>query len=71
MFCSIISEVFLAASAARMARLRTSSATTANPGPGLSGPGRLHRRVQGQKVGLEGDLVDGLDDLGGFVAKRR
>jgi formate dehydrogenase major subunit len=47
------------ASAARMARLRTSSATTAKPGSGLTGPGGLHRRVEGQKVGLEGDLIDG------------
>ena len=34
----------------------------------LAGPGGLDGGVQGQQVGLEGDLVDGLDDLGGLVA---
>ena len=29
----------------------------------LAGPGRLDRRVQGQQVGLAGDLGDHLDDL--------
>ncbi len=35
--------------------------------PRLSGPGRLHGGVQGQQVGLEGDLVDGLDYLLGVL----
>ena len=29
-------------------------------------PGGFHRGVEGQQVGLEGDLVDHLDDLGGL-----
>ena len=28
-----------------------------------AGPGRLHGRVQGQDVGLEGDVLDGVNDL--------
>ena len=30
---------------------------------GVAGPGRLDRGVQGQQVGLEGDLVDHADDV--------
>ena len=30
----------------------------------LAGPGRLDRRIEGQEVGLAGDLGDHLDDLG-------
>ncbi len=33
-------------------------------GAGLSGPGRLHRGVQGQQIGLKGDFIDGFYDLG-------
>jgi len=37
----------------------------------LSGSRRLHRGIEGQDIGLEGDLIDHLDDLGdvgrGFV----
>jgi hypothetical protein len=51
-----------------MARFLTSSATTANQAPAFPGPGLLHRRVQGQQVRLEGDLVNGLDNLGGLFA---
>jgi hypothetical protein len=38
------------------------------PAPGVAGAGGLDRRVQGQQVGLEGDLVDGADDLGRLAA---
>ena len=33
------------------------------PRPRFAGTGGLHRRIEGQQVGLKGDLVDGLDDL--------
>ena len=36
----------------------------------FTGPRRFHRRVQRQDVGLEGDLVDDLDDLGDLAALR-
>ena len=52
-----------AASAERWARARTSWATTAKPRP-ASPARRLHARVQGQKIGLEGDFVDHPDDVG-------
>jgi hypothetical protein len=35
----------------------------------LPGPRRFHRGIEGQQVGLEGDLVDDFDDLGGFVGR--
>ena len=38
--------------------------------PGIARPGRLHGRVQGEEVGLEGDLVDGFDDLAGLNGGR-
>ena len=41
------------------------------PRPGLARPRRLDRGVERQQVGLEGDLVDGLDDLGGLLAGLR
>ena len=43
---------------------------TAKPAPASPGPGRLHRGIQGQEVGLKGDLVDRLDDLGGLLTGR-
>ena len=33
------------------------------PRAGLAGPGRLHRGVQGQQIGLESNFVNGLDDF--------
>ena len=36
----------------------------------FAGARRFHRRVQRQDVGLEGDLVDGLDDLRDLAARR-
>ena len=36
--------------------------------PMLSGPGGFNRRVQGQEIGLGGDIVDGLHNLPDFRA---
>ncbi len=38
-------------------------------GTGLSCPGRLYGGIQRQEVCLEGNFVDGLDDLGGLFAR--
>ena len=66
----IFSAVSFAAAALRCARDRTSSATTAKPAP--ASPARAaHRRVQGEDVGLKGDLADVLHDLGHFRQRRR
>ena len=46
------------------ASLRTSSATTAKPRPGLAGAGGLDRGVERQQVGLLGDAGDRRDDAG-------
>ena len=35
---------------------------------GLAGAGGFHRGVEGEDVGLEGDLIDRLDNLGNFDA---
>ena len=37
----------------------------------LAGPRRLDGGVERQQVGLEGDLVDGRDDVGDLLATRR
>jgi hypothetical protein len=65
----ILSAVSWAAWAQRWARVRTSSATTPKPIPGLAGAGRLDGGVQRQDVGLEGDLIDCLDDLRNLRAR--
>ena len=39
------------------------------PGPGFTGPGSLNSRIQGQQVGLEGDLVDGFDNFLRFLPR--
>ena len=59
--------VLRAASALRIARFRTSPATTAKPLPRVPRAGRLHRRVEREEVGLERDLVDRLHDPRGGV----
>ncbi len=56
--------ISLAAWAERWASARTSEATTAKPLAGVAGPGASTPGVEGQEVGLEGDLVDHADDLG-------
>ena len=33
----------------------------------FSGPGRLYGCVESQQIGLKGDVVNGLDNLGGLV----
>lgn len=43
-----------------MARFRTSSATTANPGSGFFGTCCLNCRVESQKVRLKSNFIDGL-----------
>ncbi len=42
--------------------LRTSSATTANPRPGLTRAGRFNGRVQGEQVCLVGNVADHAHD---------
>ena len=64
MLVVISSLISLDASEERCARARTSEATTAKPRPEFAGPRRLDPGVQGQKVGLEGDVVDHADDAG-------
>jgi hypothetical protein len=59
---SSISVISLVASPVRSARLRTSSATTAL----VSGP-RSDGGVQGQHIGLVGNVVDYADDLSCLV----
>ena len=61
--------ISLAAALERSASLRTSSATTANPKSVLTGPSRLDRGVQGQQVGLAGNLTDDLDDITDLLAR--
>jgi hypothetical protein len=48
----------------RCASARTSAATTAKPAALFASTGCLDGGVQRQDVGLEGDAVDGADDLG-------
>ena len=62
------SEVSRAALAARMARLRTSLSHHRKTCSGLTRPGGFHGRIQGQKVGLKGNFIDGIDDIGDFGA---
>ncbi len=53
----------------RCASSRTSCATTAKPRPCLTGTGRFPRRIQREKVGLEGDFVDDGDDLADLLRR--
>ena len=55
--------ISLAASAERCARARTSEATTAKPRPASPARAASTPGVEGQQVGLEGDLFDHADDL--------
>jgi len=41
----------------------TSSATTAKPASGLAGPGRFDGGVQGEQVGLVGDIRNDVEHL--------
>jgi hypothetical protein len=59
-------EVLLAASAARMDKVADLVGHHRETCPSLTGSGRFNRRVQGQQVGLESDLINGLDDFCGF-----
>ena len=60
--------MFLAASARALGQVAHFLGHHGEALAGLAGAGRFDRGVEGQQVGLEGDLVDGLDDLGGLVA---
>jgi hypothetical protein len=57
------SLVFLAASAERRASLAHPRRPPPQSPPRFPRPGRLDGGVQGQEIGLEGDLIDGLDIL--------
>ena len=59
---SIKALISLAAVALRCASVRTSAATTAKPRP-CSPAGGLHRSVQRQDIGLEGNALDDRDDF--------
>ncbi len=62
---SINAFISFAARALRLARLRTSPATTAKPRP--CSPARcFYRRVQRQNVSLEGNTVDNADNVSDF-----
>ena len=61
--------ISLAASAERWASARTSEATTAKPLARLARARSFDAGVQGQEVGLEGDLVDHADDLADLLRR--
>ena len=67
---SISPAVSLAAAAQRCARLRTSSATTANPRPAEPARAASTAAFKRQDVGLKRDFVDGFDNARDLIARR-
>ena len=66
----MIAAVSLDASEHRRARLRTSSATTANPSPGFTRARSFHGGIQRQDIDLEGNIVDNPQNFRNALARR-